>query len=357
MKSTRLGYEFCKILVILSILIIVVQTIGCASNPKVSEAPAVSLAQSLGSAECGQGELRGFGMGANENEALNAARSSLAMQIHSSIKVSSKYRISQQVLNGEETLSSDYESVSAAEAILLNAHEARTQRVERREHEAGIVLCMSRADAAKGFAERQRLVADSMDFAANASLGAEFPKAKREAFQRTQKLWNEFVKLQGSLESFGADKADYFSSKNEIYSKAREDYKDYCSRQKMHWNPERQSSFSDMAFSKLSMPSAKKSDCEDGEGSKDILLTYKDAEPECSYDTNKPIPIYACSYRASLSIALCSGGGVLLDGPVKPGMHGSSESYARENLRRNFESADFWEKWKQELKEWSVQCE
>ena len=76
-KKFDIFISYCRkaILLIGIIGAIGVQTIGCAAAKATETQP-------LHSVECEQGELRGFGTGANENEALNAARSSLAMQVH-----------------------------------------------------------------------------------------------------------------------------------------------------------------------------------------------------------------------------------------------------------------------------------
>ena len=341
---SKVKFIHCKTLLIGIIGAIGVQTIGCAAAKATETQP-------LHSVECEQGELRGFGTGANEGEALNAARSSLAMQVHSSIKVSSKYRQNQRVLNNEEILSSDYETVSVAEASLLNAHDARIQRTERSAHEVGMVLCMSRADAAKGFAERQRLVADSLVLAANVALGTEHPKRKNEAFARTQTLWNELARLQGIIEGFGVEKLNAFNSANEIYSKAIDDYRAYCRNQKTYWE-DTESDCSKAVFSILSgKTKVEKAECQ----SENALKLKFACQEKCSPASFGGVQ---CVFEPSLSLESCGGESYSLlkttEFPRGTNMHSAGK--AKENLMEKLPSAGFFSEWEKELKGWMPQC-
>jgi hypothetical protein len=302
----------------------------------------------VGYAQCGSGEFSGFGTGTSDEEAFGAAYSSLARQIHSSVKVSEKYTQSQKVSGGNESLSSGYASNTVVEASLGNAHDARVLRIERSAGKVSATVCMSRSDAAKGFAEQQRLVADTLEIAAKAALGAEHPKSKNEAWQRTQTLWSEFAKLQGMLDGFGAAKADLFDAISKVYSEAREEHIKYCQNSKLHWTPVKESNYSELALSKLSKNlKMEKSACK-GKG---VSLAYKNVEPECSHKFG----LYSCSYKPSLSIASCKGVEYqLLDGSVESAHQ--KQDFAFEKLQNNLKTADFWGKWEQEIKEWSPQC-
>ena len=301
----------------------------------------------LAHAQCNPDEFSGFGTGANEEEALKTAYSQLALQIHSSVKVSEKYTQSQKMSGGKESLSSDYASETAIEASLVNAHDARVLRMERKAGKVSVSVCMSRSNAAKGFAEQQRLVADSLEIAANAVLGAEHPKSKNEAWQRTQKLWNEFARLQGLLDGFGSAKTDWFDIANGIYAKAKEEHIAYCN-SKLHWMPEKGNSYSELALSTLSQNlKMEKSTCK-GNG---ISLVYKNTEPECS----RKFGLYNCSYKPSLSIASCEGTEYRLLEGFAEGIHQKQE-LALEKLQSNLKAADYLKKWEQEIKEWSPIC-
>jgi hypothetical protein len=304
------------------------------------------------SAECGVGELRSVGVGASEEAAIKEARSALAMQIQSSIKVSRKHVESQQILGGKENLSSNYESETVIEATLLNAQAARINSIERGKGEVGAVLCMSRSDAAKGFIEKQRPVADSLMFAANAALGTKHPKQKSEAFQRAHGLWNELAKLQGVVESMGAGEEDFFVKSSEIYSKARDDYKDYCRNQKVYWE-DSDSECSKAAFSVLSGKiKMEKAECQGKDGFK---LKFACPDEKCVSSSFGGVE---CSIDPSLSVEACSGESYYLlkvsELPKGRDMH--SVSRAKGNLLEKLPSANFFNEWEKELKGWIPLC-
>jgi len=316
--------------------------IGCATAPR------VSLMESLDSLKCEAGEFRGLGVGANDEAALSAAHSSLAKQIHSSVKVSEKHTQSQRVSGSSEQLNSGYTSQTLVEATLGNAHDARVLRIERNANEVGTVVCMSRADAAKGFSERQRLIADSLELAYEILQKTWHPKQRNEAWQKTQTLWNEFAKLQDLLNGFGVSKTALSNSVDKIHSKAKDEYAAYCQNTKLHWKAEPGNSYSEITFSMLSKNlKMEKSRCE-GNG---ISLNYKSEEPNCSYKFG----LYNCSGKISLSVASCDGAEYLLLENSVEGAH-QKQDYAFEKMQGRLRTADFWKKWEKEIKEWIPQC-
>ena len=316
-----------------------------------SPPPPASPAETLASVQCGTDEFRGFGTGASEEEAVNAARSSIARQVHSSVKVSEKQIQSQRVLNGDENLSSEFVAETAVESALSNAHDVRVFRVAHGTNEVGVVACMSRADAAKGFAERQRLVADSLEFAANASLEAKHPKRKNEAWRRAQALWNEFTRLQVMLDGLGAEKADYWEPLNAIYAQAREAYLNYCKAQKFHWE-DIGNECSDAMFSLLSgKVKVEKAECQSESGLKFKLACSERCMPSSFGGIE-------CYFTPSLSVESCEGESYLLLKTQKPasGRDIHSASKARENLIEKLSSAGFLGEWEKELKGWMPLC-
>jgi len=316
--------------------------IGCASG---SAPQNVTLAESLGSLNCASGEFRGAGIGKSEDEALNLARSDLAMQINSSIKVSSKYRQNQQIYGGKENLSSEYESELIVEANLLNAHDARVLRVERKAGEVGTVVCITKADAAKGFLERQRLVMDSLGLASNTALSAEHPKRKNEAWRRTQTLYNDFMKIQYLLEGWEV-KSPY--SADEMYSNARENYKNYCKGVKIFWQ-DAGNECSNATFATLSKKiKIEKSECSGG-----LNLSFN-----CSEKCKSSSFGIECSYEPSLAIESCGGEKYSMLRAAKPVTGGDmyNEAKAKEKLGENISKAAFFNEWEKEIKEWVPQC-
>ena len=309
---------------------------GCASTARQEEPVA----------ECQPSEFRGFGVGENENEALVEARSALAGQINSSINVTIEHMVSQQVSNGKENLNTGYESRATMESSLPNAQDARIVRSKRNGNKTSIVVCMTKADAAKGFLERQRLLADSLELASSTELNTEHPKQKNEAWRKTQMLYNEFMRIQYLLDGWEV-KSPYTA--NEIYSKTREDYKNYCQTAKLYWNPEKETAYSEIAFSKLSGGiKMEKSPC-NGRG---ISLAYKGSEPECSVKFG----LNTCTYAHLLSLNACDGTEYTQLKNDAMGVH-QKPDYALEKLQGNLKSAEFWNQWINEIKQWSPQCE
>jgi len=205
---------------------------------------------------------------------------------------------------------------------------------------------MSKVDAAKGFLERQRQVKDSLEMASNTMLNTEHPKHKNEAWRKTQMLYNDFIRIQYLLNGWEV-KSPYLA--DEIYSKTRENYKNYCQAVKLHWDAEMETPYSEIAFYKLSGSiKMERSPCT-GRG---ILLAYRGSEPQCSlgFGYNN------CSYKQSLSVLTCDGTEYLQLKSEAVGSHKELD-FAIEKLQNNLKSAEFWNQWIQEIKLWNPQCE
>jgi len=296
-------------------------------------------------AECLSGEFRGFGVGENENEALVEARSALAGQVSSSINVTIKRIVSQQTSNGKEDLNTVYDSRATIESSLSNAHDARIVRNKRNGNKINIVVCMTKADAAKGFLERQRLLLDSLGLSSDIALSTEHPKHKNEAWRKTQMLYNDFMRIQRLLDGWEV-KSPY--SAEEIYSKTREDYKNYCQSVKVFWQ-DAGNECSKAVFAILSKKiKMEKSQCSGG-----LNLNFNCSE-KC-----KPSSFgIECSYEPSLSIESCDGESYSLLKAQTPaaGSDMYSEAKAKENLAENLPKATFFAEWEIETKKLVPQC-
>jgi len=291
-------------------------------------------------------DFRGMGIGESENEALVQARANMTQE-HFAVKLKSDFDIHSQNIDG--VASSYAKSNISQEAKLLNPNDAKLHHSVRQDDKVGVVVCMAKADAAKGFIERQQLVANSLELASNTVLNTEHPKRKNEAWSKTQVLWSEFARIQNLLDGWGIAKASFYEPANEIYSQAREEYKSYCETAKLHWKPGRETDYSSMAFSILSKNlKVEKSSCQ-GNG---ILLAYKNDGPVCSEEFG----VVHCSCKPSLSLLSCNGTEYLLLDNAVEGTH-QKKNFALEKMNDAFKSANFWEKWEKEIKEWSPKCE
>ena len=315
--------------------LLILGLMGCASTTQQAEPMA----------ECYSDEFRGFGVGENENEALVEAHSALARQVNSSVNVTMERIVSQQISNGNENLTSVYESRAVIESSLSNAHDARVVRSKRNGNKINVTVCMTKADAAKGFLERQRLLEDSLSLASNMVLNTEHPKHKNEAWRKTQMLYNDFVRIQYLLDGWGV-KSPYLA--DEIYSRAREDYRNYCRGMKVFWQGagnECSENFFAILSKKIKM---EKSECSGG-----LSLNFNCLErcKSSSYGVE-------CFYEPSLSIESCGSQSYSLLKTQTPiiGNDMYGEGKARERLAENLPKANFLGEWEKEVKEWVPQC-
>jgi len=309
---------------------------NCASTPK------ESLYEILEKEQCPQGNFRGWGIADGEMAAIDLAKVKIASEMQDTISVQSKY-INEVIDEKDKTY---FINQISRNYSINNASDAKIKFKKQQGKEIGVVACMSKADAAKSFLERQRLLEDSLSLASNSAVSTEHPKHKNEAWHKTQMLYNDFVRIQYLLEGWGV-RSPYLA--DEIYSRAREDYRNYCGDAKLHWNPEKETYYSDIAFSKLSGSiKMEKSPC-NGRG---ISLAYKGTEPECS----AKFGLNTCSYANSLSLNACDGTEYLQLKSDAMGAHQKLD-FAVEKLQSNFKSAEFWNQWIQEIKQWSPQCE
>jgi len=199
----------------------------------------------------------------------------------------------------------------------------------------GNKFCIKNSDAAKPYLEKQRKLADKIEMT--------IATAKSEAWVQIQDSWNEFMGIQIRIEGLGVE-SKYFDKAKKHYEKAMEDYKDQRNA-KLHWNPEKKTAYSDIAFSKLSASVEMETSPCKGKG---ISLVYKNTTPNCLYRFG----LNTCTYEPSLSIRACDGTEHLqLKNEVKEGTHRRPD-IALENLQDNLNSAEFWNQWIEEIKQW-----
>jgi hypothetical protein len=299
---------------------------------------------------CASGEFQGSGIGKNSEEALSAAYSDLAKQISSSISVVETRSKSQSMQKGVEDLSSEYASKIVIKANLSNISDASILRTGKRsDGKTQTIVCMSRANAAKGFIERERLIADSLDLLSNVALGTEHPKRKNDAWHKSQMLWAESIKNRNLLENWGVQSAAPGMA-SEAYSKIRENYKAYCQSQKVYWEDNAKNECSNASFSLLS----KKIKMEEAQCSKGLKFKFSCAEKckSSSYGTE-------CSFEPSLAIESCNAESYSLlrvKVPITGQDVNSNMSKAKERLIDNLQTADFFNEWEKEIKEWVPLC-
>jgi len=118
---------------------------------------------------------------------------------------------------------------------------------------------------------------------------------------------------------------------------------------KLHWNPEKQNAYSEMAFSRLSASLEMETSPCKGKG---ISLVFKGNEPDCK---SRGGP-YACSYLPSLQIAFCDGTKIrLLESPEPIRSFDPKGEVAMKKLQDKLKTENFWNEWEQEIKRRSSQ--
>jgi len=312
------------------------------SKPKLAE-PELDLHQALDAAACANADdFRGTAIGNNENEAIAQARSNMAQEYFVE-KLKSSVDIGGHNIDGVATTST--RTSISQNAKLMNPSDAKLHYSKRQGEQTGVVVCMTKADAAKGFIERERQAADSLEMVSTAMLSTEHPKHKNEAWQKMQILYNDFVRIQNLLNGWGV-KNPY--SANEIYLRTKGNYKDYCQNLKVFWQ-DAGNECSNVVFAALSKKiKIEKSECSSG---LNLSLSCLEKCKSSAYGV-------VCSYEPSLSIGLCGGEKYSMLKAKEPvtGTDVSHESKSRERLAENLTNAVFLNEWENEIKEWVPQC-
>ncbi len=276
----------------------------------------------------------------NPSEARQRALASLAQAINSRISIRS---ITEEIIDEVESTQKDT-TIQSISSELPNAHDAKyTDGKDKNGYSSK--ACMSESDAAKGFAERGQLVADSLDLVSHVLLNTKHPKRKNEAWNKTQTLWNEYARIQNLLEGWSAKP---LASKTETKEKAEDDYKNYCKNMKIHWE-DTGNQCSNAVFAKLSKKtSMEKSICKSG-----FKFRFS-CEEKCESHAFGA----ECFFEPSLSVENCSGEKYSLLKTAKPatGSDMHNKGNAMKNLLDNLPKAAFFEQWEKEIMEWVPKC-
>ncbi|MDR2555542.1 MAG: hypothetical protein LBC64_08965 [Fibromonadaceae bacterium] len=297
-------------------------------------------------ANCGGSFLSTTVLGKNPDNARAKAKTEIAQSIISNVKSQTKMTDQSEEIDGVLKESSKFSETSEIESnlTLLGFKEIETpKRQKNGEFELKSYICAK--DAAKGFLEQQRLLSDSLSLAANTALSTKHPKHKNEAWQKTRRLWVEFIKLQKLLEVLGVESP--YPAK-EIYTRAKANYESYCRSVKVFWQ-DAGNECSKTVFSMLSNKiRMEKSKCSNG------LKLDLNCPEKCA---SSSIEI-ECSVNPSLAIESCGGEKYSMLKIKEPitASHSQKKNLAMENLIENLPKAVFWSEWEKEIKEWIPKC-
>jgi len=284
--------------------------------------------------------------GKTTDKAREKAKTEIARNIISNIKSSTKMNNYSEEINGILRESSQFAEASEIESnlILFGFHEVETpKRQKNGEYELKVYICTK--DAAKGFLERQRLIADSLELVSIIVLNTKQSKNKNEAWRKAQMLWVEFIRTLSLLEVLGVENP---YPAEEIYSKAMEDYRNYCKSTKVFWQ-DAGNECSETIFAMLSKKiKMEKSKCSGG------LKLSLSCNEKCAGSSLE----IECSVIPSLAIESCGGEKYSMLKAKEPvtGSHDLNKSIAKENLIENLSKASFFNEWEREIMEWMPKC-
>ncbi|MDR2580280.1 MAG: hypothetical protein LBC85_04720 [Fibromonadaceae bacterium] len=304
--------------------------------------------ESLRGVQCAPGEFRGLGVARTEGEALGLARSMVASQIQSSVSVRSESRTEQRVVGGQEQLRHDNRMQTEQTATLLNAQDAEIKRSVAMSGEVGIVVCMSRENAAKPYLARQKQITDSLTMFSRAAPVERNPRQKKAIWERTSALYNEHVEKGRILQSLGSAGHESENVRS-MYEFVQTDYQNFCSNQEIFWKSANDYG-SKILFSKLSgdfMLNTGK--CESG-----LQISLLDPEIQCEYKA--ALGNHLCVFRPILKGESCSGE-IFFQLTLNPSVSVTSKTAraAESNLEARIRNHEF-NTWKEELKKWVSTC-
>jgi len=282
-----------------------------------------------------RGEFKGTTIAVEkQSEASSRAKAEIISNIVSEVEAQANIsEFKKELGDGRIETSSGFSEISQIKSkmVLHDFQQIESpKRLENGLYELKGYVCNS--NVAKPYLEKQRILADEMKIAKD--------------WNKIKNNWNEFSDIQILLESLRVE-SKYLASAKKSYEEA----KDRC-KAKLHWKPERKSAYSEIAYQNIHDVGIESqlSSCQ----GKSIMLVYNGEEPEC---ISRGGP-YGCTYQPSLRITSCKGEQIhILKIPAPIKSYGRKKEEALEELRDELRNESFWEKWKQEIKQRSPQCE
>ncbi|MCK9183175.1 MAG: LPP20 family lipoprotein [Fibrobacteraceae bacterium] len=326
--------------------------LGCAetkqASPPVAKAQEPELPAALDGISCpSPDDLRGVGTGPNAETALAEARSQISLQVSATVSAQTRSAKYQQLLNGNERLSSRWTSEVYQTTHLVNGEDARPVETLRQGNRVGIVACMSRADATAPMRQELRILSDSLLMAINAELSQEHPLLKKNARGTAEPLYVRYLAVRHSISSLLGN-ADEDDSIGTDYARMVANYDRFRSHYAFFWTPPAQDDEgSAVIFAGLSSHYK----METGECTEGLRLSLESASPTCR-GTALGIE---CVYQPALRGRSCSGENYfLLQASAVRGIGRYNEDEALQRLFEKLKVASFWNEWIQSLDQWRI---
>lgn len=310
--------------------------------------PSVPLLGQLQQVACPEpSSLRGQGIAEDAQAALLLAQKEIASQIQSSVQTTSKLRRTATEAGGVEKIQSSYQSEFSVVTQLENAQDAKAVAQLQQNGKVGVVACMSRGDAMKPFARRDKALRDSLSLAAQSFAATRHPLEKINLYEIGSQVYSRLQEVDGILESFGLSVSqndakqaiDDFALLRDGFSKFRSEYG-------IHFVPG-EGEYEQLAFARLSLAYKFHSgECRNG-----ILLKMEVAGPTCSEGSLG----VKCSANLSLSGYSCENEKYFTLFSEVKGNGKYNENEAKDRLMKNIANGDWFDEWKRELDKWVVQ--
>jgi len=279
--------------------------------------------------------MEATGVGKTPSEAAAKAKAQIVGNLVSQVESQTNIGESSNESGGVLEESGSYSTASQIKSnlILLGFREMGSKQVEGGQYEYKGYVCNS--DAAKPYLDSLRNYKEALE-------ALKMQKLDKDACGRameTRKKMRGFETTLAVLKQ--VDKA-LQKKYDDLYEGIKMDCGLEASK-KLHWNPDKQTAYSDIAFSKLSAGIKMETSPCKGKG---ISLIYKGV-PDCKSNGGP----YGCMYQPSLLIATCDGVKIrLLESPAPVKGFDQKQEVAEKKLQDKLKSEYFWNEWEQEIK-------
>ena len=335
---------FCEIYAVLALsgCLLTKEEVQKVRKPPV---PRMSVSNELELISCPEGNLRGSGLAADYEQSLNQAVSEIAIQIQSSVvSVSIIQKSSDINANGEEDIRSSYAQKSQVSAEIRNRQDVRVYERISRDNVVGVIVCMSKADAAKPYREDHQKNTNALTSAMAVLLATTHPLEMFDNYEKMTLAHDKFRESLQILQSLGfSENADEIEKG---YADAVAKFVDFKSKYKLYISGAIDSEEGKILFEHISDGLKIQSlvePCEVG-----VVLNLEISPLNCREGTLG----ISCSESVVLHGKSCAGESYFtLSGNLK-GIGRKDADEAKTKLLKNAAKSEFIAEWKKEINRW-----